>query len=119
MCHVLIIEDEVLIALDLQGLLAEHGATSFDFADCEDDAIQAAMARPPDLITSDVKLRVGTGPKAVVAIHERLGPTPVIFITGNPEACEPGGPAARVLGKPLHEPSIARAFRDLAPLHRS
>ena len=32
MCHVLIIEDELLIALDLEGLFAQHGATSFAIA---------------------------------------------------------------------------------------
>lgn len=79
MCHVLIIEDEPFIAMDLQQLLEEQGATSFDFADSEDEAVAAAMQRRPDIITSDVKLTKGTGPAAVLTIHEQLGQIPVIF----------------------------------------
>ena len=69
MCHVLIIEDEALIALDLQDILAETGATSFAFAETEQDAIDSARLHRPDVITSDVMLREGTGPRAVEAIQ--------------------------------------------------
>ena len=115
MCHVLIIEDEAIIAMDLQGLLAEQGATSFDFADGEQEALAAALARPPALITSDVRLRDGTGPNAVCMIERQLGPVRVIYITGNPEACCRADERTRVLGKPLHQPSIVQAFLELAP----
>ena len=116
MCHVLIIEDEVLIALHLQGVLEENGATSFDIAETEADAVAAARDHRPALITSDVKLRVGSGPRAVEIIQAELGPLPVIFITGTPEACDACQPPARVLEKPIHDPSVAKCFRELAPL---
>ena len=116
MCHVLIIEDEALIALDLQGLLEEHGATSFDFASTEAEAVEAAKARRPDFITSDVKLRVGSGPKAVEVIRELFGPVPVVFITGTPEACICSDPSALVFGKPMKDAAITTAFRNLAPI---
>lgn len=116
MCHVLIIEDEVLIALDLQGLLEGLGATSFAFADTQVEAVDAARERRPDLITSDVALLEGTGPEAVEIILKELGPVPVIFVTGTPEACRSCGPPARVLSKPLHRPTFSSAFRELAPL---
>ncbi len=44
MCHVLIIEDEALIALDLQEMLSSAGATTFSFAETQGDAIEAARA---------------------------------------------------------------------------
>ena len=92
MPHILIIEDEPLIAMELESILADEGGTSFSFADSEDAAIVAALAQPPALITSDVKLLTGTGPHAVKTIHEKLGPIPVIFITATPDACRPCNP---------------------------
>ncbi len=116
MCHVLIIEDEALVSLNIQLLLGEHGATSFDIAETEAEAIDAAVIRRPDFITSDVRLKTGTGPGAILAINEFFGLLPVIFITASPECCERFGPAVRVFSKPLNEPLIAQAFRDLAPV---
>ena len=116
MCHVLIIEDEWLVAMDIEACLAEHGASSFAFADCEADAVAEARLRTPELIMSDVQLLAGTGPHAVEVILAELGPIPVIFLTGTPEACRPCEPPARILTKPMHEPTIARYFRELAPV---
>lgn len=112
-CHVLIIEDEPLVALDLQTLLEAEGATSFDFADSEAGAVAAAIARPPGLITSDVKLVEGTGPNAVTMIHQRLGDIPVIFITGTPEECRPCNPPGQILSKPLNGARLRQAFHDV------
>ena len=61
MCHVLIIEDEPILAMDLEALLEAEGATSFSFAVSEEEAVSEALARTPGLITSDVKLVEGTG----------------------------------------------------------
>ena len=82
MCHVLIIEDEPLVAMSIEDLLALEGATSFAIASTELEAVAAATAHKPSVITSDVKLLEGTGPAAVAQIHERMGPIPIIFVTG-------------------------------------
>lgn len=116
MCHVLIIEDEVLVALHLEMILADYGATSFAFAETEAEAIQEARLRMPDMITSDVRLRHGTGPRAIEMIIKELGHVPVLFITATPEECIPCDPPHRVFEKPVHEPSIAAAFRQMAPV---
>jgi CheY-like chemotaxis protein len=113
MCHVLIIEDEVLVALDLQDCLAAVGATSFAFAETEGEAVDEARRRRPTLITSDVQLRSGTGPRAVAAIHQQLGPLPTIFITATPDACVPCEPPSVVLAKPIHEPTLIQTFHEL------
>lgn len=101
MCHVLIIEDEILIALDLRALLEDHGTKTFAFAGTQAEAVEAAREQKPDFITADVALLEGTGPKAVETILQEIGPVPVVFITGTPEACHPCPPPARVLDKPL------------------
>ncbi len=116
MCRVLIIEDEVLMATDLQGCLQALGATSFAFAETESEAVEQARLWRPELITSDVRLRIGTGPRAVEIIQREMGPVPVIFITATPEDCMPCEHPARVLAKPMHEPTFAAAFRALAPI---
>ncbi len=113
MCHVLIVEDEPLIAMDLEELLKHEGATSFSFAASEEEAFQIAIANPPALITSDVKLISGTGPAAIKRIFEELGQIPVIFITGTPEACEPCEPPNPVIPKPLAPAAIKTAFHQL------
>jgi CheY-like chemotaxis protein len=115
MRHVLIIEDEMMIAEVLRSLLEDEGATSFDYAATEDAAVAAALAHHPDLITSDVKLLSGTGPQAVSLIHDQLGDIPVIFVTGTPEDCAPCSPPGRVLQKPIDEREFAKAYRELAP----
>ena len=112
MCHVLIIEDEPLIALDLEEILSGLGATSFDVADSEQQAVDAANCRKPAIITADVMLKIGRGPGAVDSIIARYGLIPVIYITGNPERCL-GGETVRVLRKPVNEVAITRAYHSL------
>lgn len=101
--------------MDLEVILEREGVTSFSFADTEEGAIDAAFARLPDLITSDVKLIQGTGPAAVASIIERHGPIPVIFITATPNDCVPCAPPGIVLSKPLSRPEIRQAYHDLGP----
>lgn len=113
MCHVLIIEDEPLVAMDLQSLLEAEGAKSFAIADTEEDAIALALNQKPDVITSDVKLLRGTGPHAVAQIHDHFGAIPVIFITGSPEDCEPCNPPGVVLGKPVNARAVVAAFHQM------
>jgi hypothetical protein len=55
-CHVLIIEDEPFFAMDLQSVLELVGASSFAFADTHKEAVAAALAQKPAVITSDVML---------------------------------------------------------------
>jgi CheY-like chemotaxis protein len=113
MCHVLIIEDEPLIAMSIQIILEEEGATSFDIAATQADAVAAAVARPPALITSDVRLIEGTGPSAVHEIHRLLGEGPVIFISATPSECTPCNPPGVILSKPLRVDALHDAFHQL------
>lgn len=111
MCHVLIIEDEILIALDLAERLEDEGAFSFAFASSQDRALEAAKERRPDIITCDVTLAQGMGPQAIEAIHEALGAIPVIFITGTPDASLSQHQPSVVLKKPVDQKALVDAFR--------
>jgi len=114
-CHVLVIEDEFLIATYIQMVLEENGATSVEVVATEREAVQAALAKRPGVITSDIKLAEGSGLKAVETIHAQAGPIPVIFITSTPELCDVTGPHIRVVGKPAAEGAIKHAFLDMFP----
>jgi CheY-like chemotaxis protein len=115
-CHVLIIEDEWLIADYVEQLARDAGATSIATADCQADAIMAAADHTPEIILSDVNLRAGTGPRAVATILSHCGAIPVIFITATPQDCEPCEPPCIVLTKPIQPKALTDAFKRLAPV---
>ncbi|WP_294391586.1 response regulator [uncultured Sphingomonas sp.] len=116
MCHVLVIEDEWVIAEQVAEIARASGATSIDTADNQEEAVDAARAHVPDIILSDVRLVHGTGPMAVQAIQAHHGPIPVIFITGSPDECQPCNPPGIILSKPIDERAVTEAFRRMAPL---
>lgn len=105
--HALIIEDEILIAFEMEALLADQGFTSFDIAESPQDALKKAMARRPDLITADYRIVGGTGVEAVEAIQRQLGDIPVVFVTGNAELVR--GREPPVVGKPISPRHLAEA----------
>jgi two-component system, response regulator PdtaR len=112
MCHVLIIEDEPLIALLIQEALEEVGATSFEFATTEQEAVDRALQQRPAVISADVRLNEGDGLRAVRKIRMKLGWIPVMFITGSPDECKPLDDGA-VISKPLSFASIHAAFERI------
>jgi CheY-like chemotaxis protein len=105
--HALIIEDEVLVAMEVEALLEAQGYRSFDIADSVEEALQRAILHPPDLITADFKIVGGTGLEAVEAIEARLGRVPTVFITGN--AILLGQTDRLVVDKPISPQRLAQA----------
>jgi CheY-like chemotaxis protein len=83
--RVLIIEDEPIIALDLENLVSELGHKVVATASTCQDAIAKAHAEKPGLILADINLgEGGSGIDAVSAILATFD-IPVIFITAYPE----------------------------------
>jgi CheY-like chemotaxis protein len=115
MCHALIIEDEPMIAMLLQDLLEEAGATSFAFAATEQDAVRLAVQQRPAVITSDMRLLEGTGPGAVTQISEAVGKVPVVFITANPDAVDHLHSPTAVLLKPFSTLEALTIFQQVIP----
>ena len=114
MCHVLIIEDEYLIA-DFMAWMAEtNGADTTSIAGSEAAAVASAMSQVPDLILSDVNLASGgRGPKAVERIRATLGDIPVIFVTATPEECTPCEYAKAILDKPVQPERLVAAMHAI------
>jgi two-component system, response regulator PdtaR len=115
MCHVLIIEDDWIIADHIAQLVETAGAVSTDMAATEDEAVDQAFRRPPAVIVSDVNLGTGTGPSAVARIIAELGRIPVMFVTGEPRGFKPSSPDMPVLHKPVDDRMLMETFRAIAP----
>jgi CheY-like chemotaxis protein len=83
--RVLIIEDELIIALDLENLVSELGHKVVATAATRDEAVSKALSERPGLVLADINL--GEGGSGIDAVTEILNSfdIPVIFITAYPE----------------------------------
>jgi CheY-like chemotaxis protein len=82
---VLIIEDEPVIAADVEALVRELGHSVVDIAATRTEAVDAAARKSPGLVLADIQLADGSsGIDAVKDILARYE-VPVIFITAFPE----------------------------------
>ena len=104
--HALVIEDELMIAAEIEFVLRECGFTTVDIARSSEAAIDAAAANSPDLITADSDLRPGCGIETVCTISPQPA-TPVIFITANAQDVRRRMPQNTVLPKPFSEQTLA------------
>ncbi len=82
---ILIIEDEVLIALDLESLLESLGHRVVGIARTRSEAIALSKIRRPGLILADIQLADGSSGLAAVNDLITSFEVPVIFITAYPE----------------------------------
>lgn len=109
---VLIIEDEAVIAMDLEGIVKSMGHTVTGVARTEDGAIGLGARKVPDLILSDIQLADGSsGIDAVNALLKQHGERPVIFITAFPERLLTGErpEPAFLITKPYSEDQVRAA----------
>lgn len=83
--RVLIIEDESIIALDLENIVSDLSHKVIGIAATRDDAVARARTHKPSLILADINL--GEGGSGIDAVTEilRSFDIPVIFITAYPE----------------------------------
>ena len=108
---VLIIEDEPIIAMDIEELVQNCGHTVIGVAGTEAEAVQIAEQFKPGLILADINLGPGGDGAAAVARIMKLHYAPVIFVTAYPErlltgeALEP----AFVITKPFEPLTLAIA----------
>jgi DNA-directed RNA polymerase specialized sigma24 family protein/CheY-like chemotaxis protein len=83
--NILIIEDELLIAMDLETLVGSLGHTVQDVATTKGEALAAVKRRKPGLILADVKLADGSSGLDAVREIVAKDEIPIIFITAYPE----------------------------------
>lgn len=108
MCaRVMIVEDEILVAANLEATIADLGYEPVGIAPDTESALALAAGRP-DLALVDLNLRDGeTGAKIGAALARDFGVT-VLFLTANPRSLGEGVPGAfGVVSKPYDERIIS------------
>jgi DNA-binding NtrC family response regulator len=111
--HVLIVEDDTLIAMDLEAVLHDAGCTSVSIAATLDDAIEQIGARRFDVAVLDVTLRGSKVYPAADALADRA--VPFLFMTGHSNNVLPERHRGRpVLGKPYNPATLAATVARVA-----
>ncbi|HYG26054.1 MAG TPA: response regulator [Caulobacteraceae bacterium] len=116
---VLIVEDEVLLATELEYLVEEAGCRPVGHAMSSDEAVALASQLQPDLALVDVHLQDGpTGVEVARAIAHDCGGV-ALFMTANVRRLpEDFAGACGVIGKPYSEHGVRSALSFLtACLH--
>lgn len=115
--NILIIEDEVVVAMDIQDCLSKIGHVISGIALTGEDGIVKAVALRPDLVLMDIKLEGSMdGITAAQAINKQLN-IPVVFLTAYSddqtlERAIKTGPFGYIL-KPVEENEL-RSVIDVA-----
>ncbi|MBI6629413.1 response regulator [Pontibaca salina] len=110
--RVMIIEDEAIIAMDLESLVTEIGHQVVGIARTRDSAVKLGSEEKPDLILADIQLADNSS--GIDAVHDllaTLGDIPVIFITAFPERLLTGErpEPAFLISKPYSEDQVRSA----------
>lgn len=110
--NVLIIEDEPIIAADIEGLVEDLGHTIDNIAATHAEAVKAVEDKKPGLVLADVQLADGSS--GIEAVEEILKShnVPVIFITAFPERLLTGDKPepAYLISKPFKPENVKAAI---------
>jgi CheY-like chemotaxis protein/DNA-directed RNA polymerase specialized sigma24 family protein len=112
---VLIIEDEMFIAMDLESLVQQLGHNVIGVARTHGEAVEIAKKKTPGLILADIQLADGSSGLDAVNELLRTFEVPVIFITAYPERFLTGErpEPAFLIAKPF-QPAMVSAIASQA-----
>jgi len=117
--NVLIIEDEPIIAADIEGLVTELGHTVDSISATRTEAVKNAEKIKPGLVLADVQLADGSS--GIDAVSDILGDydVPVIFITAFPERLLTGDKPepAYLISKPFEPDNVKAAISQALFFH--
>jgi light-regulated signal transduction histidine kinase (bacteriophytochrome) len=108
-CSVLVLEDQVTMALELERLLIEHGAVSVTAVGTATSAIEALASDPPDIAILDIDL--GDGTSMVVA--DELAKLAIPFVFAGSEADLAWVPVAHQEVPVIFKPYVGEAVAGL------
>jgi DNA-directed RNA polymerase specialized sigma24 family protein/CheY-like chemotaxis protein len=118
---VLVIEDEPLIAFDLEGLVESLGHKVTGIARTHSEAVSLAKTKRPGLILADIQLADGSS--GLDAVNELLQAfeVPVIFITAYPERFLTGErpEPAFLIAKPFQPATVSAIISQALFFRRS
>jgi CheY-like chemotaxis protein len=109
--HILIVEDEALVAMLIETVLEDCGCTIVGPCGTVEKALQAAQTEEFDLAVLDVNLHgQKVYPVAEVLTERRI---PFVFLSGyGDEAIPPGRGAWKVCAKPFKTDDLIRLLSD-------
>lgn len=107
--RILIAEDEAVIAMLIEEVLAGLGHHVCATVSSADELVAAAQAHRPDLIIADEGLHESSGLIAIATIL-KSDIIPHIFMSGSAAAVRASFPDAVVLEKPFDEADLERAI---------
>ncbi len=110
--RILIIEDEAIIAMDIESLVTEMGHAVIGVARTHEGATKMGHADRPDLILADIQLADNSsGIDAVNELLAEFGRIPTVFITAFPERLLTGErpEPAFLITKPYGEDQVRSA----------
>ena len=79
--RILIVEDEGIVALDIQNRLESHGFEVIDIVSTGSRAVERAIAEVPDLILMDINLKGSIDGIETASLIKRYIDCPIIFLT--------------------------------------
>ncbi|PWN06930.1 response regulator [Rhodohalobacter mucosus] len=84
MKKVLIVEDDLIIALSAEKMIQRLGLEVLKVVDTGEKAVETALNNKPDIILMDIRLAGEMdGVEAAFRIREELSKPRIIFVTGN------------------------------------
>lgn len=111
---VLIVEDEALIALDLEATLSEAGWSVIGPAGTGTRALELVGDGLPNVACLDLNLGNGTSHDLARTLIAR--DVPVVFISGRDSRALPEDlRSVPILGKPIDDALLCRTLADLVP----
>ena len=118
----LIVDDEIMFALNLEADMHDLGFDICDLAANGQQASTLAMSNQPDVVLMDINLEGGREGIEVARWLHQVCDAPIIFITGFTDRAtidriHEQVPGAPVLPKPVYRDGLAAAVGAISPPH--
>jgi CheY-like chemotaxis protein len=115
--QILIVEDEVIIADELQWRLTQEGDAVIGIVGSGEEALSLIETQPPDIVLMDIRLQGQmNGIEAARLIRQKTGAA-IIFVTAFPTALirssEPNDPPPICLSKPFSAVQLRAALQSI------
>lgn len=81
--NILVVEDEIIVAMDIQNRLRKFGYTVLGLADSGEEAIKKAADNSLDLVLMDIHLKGNMDGVEAAQIIQNIFNVPVIYLTAN------------------------------------
>ena len=111
--RLLVVEDELLVALDIESILTDAGMIVIGPASSAAEALELIASTPPDAALIDANL----GGEPITAVAEALSERgiPFAYVTGYGRESLPEAYQAPIVAKPFDADQLLAAVRRLLP----